>query len=135
MKGVAGQLHHVEVNVSDLRRSTKFWGWFLELLGYRPYQKWSKGRSWRLGNTYLVLVQTEKKFLAVTYHRGRVGLNHLAFHANSRGHVDEVTRRLERKGVRILYPESHPHAGGKEHYAVYFEDPDRIKVELVAPDD
>jgi hypothetical protein len=28
----------------------------------------------------------------------------------------------------------HPYAGGTDHYAVYFEDPDRIKVEVVAPE-
>ncbi len=28
----------------------------------------------------------------------------------------------------------HPYAGGDDHYAVYFEDPERIKVELVAPE-
>jgi hypothetical protein len=26
-----------------------------------------------------------------------------------------------------------PFAGGASHYAVFFEDPDRIKVEVVAP--
>ena len=69
----------------------------------------------------------------ITYHRGRVGLNHIAFHANSRQDVDEMTKKLENRGVKILYSERHPFAGGKDHYAVYFEDPDRIKVEFVAP--
>ncbi len=132
MTRTSGQLHHVELNVSNLERSARFWGWFLRLLGYRPYQRWSKGRSWRLGNTYLVFVQAEKEFLNMRYHRRRVGLNHLAFHARSRGQVDQVTRMLRRKGIPILYPERHPHAGGRKHYAVYFEDPDRVKVELVA---
>ena len=67
------------------------------------------------------------------YHRCRVGLNHLAFHALSRQHVDDVTRKLEAKGVTILYTDRHPFAGGEDYYAVFFEDPDRIKVELVAP--
>ncbi|GAA0595336.1 hypothetical protein GCM10009001_09310 [Virgibacillus siamensis] len=34
-----------------------------------------------------------------------------------------------------MYSDKHPFAGGEDHYAVYFEDPDRIKVELVAPDE
>jgi catechol 2,3-dioxygenase-like lactoylglutathione lyase family enzyme len=44
-----------------------------------------------------------------------------------------MTLQLKEKGVNILYPDKHPFAGGGSHYAVFFEDPDRIKVELVAP--
>jgi catechol 2,3-dioxygenase-like lactoylglutathione lyase family enzyme len=62
-----------------------------------------------------------------------VGLNHLAFHAASRQQVDEIARKLRGRGVTILYADKHSFAGGKDHYAVYFEDPDRMKVELVAP--
>lgn len=129
----AGLLHHVEINVADLNRSIAFWGWFLEELGYTPFQEWENGKSWKLADTYLVFVQTEERFLDVSYHRSRVGLNHLAFYAESREHVDNITRKLKEKGIKILYEDRHPFAGGKEHYAVFFEDPDRIKVELVAP--
>jgi len=128
-----GLLHHLEIYVSDLERSAEFWGWFLEELGYNTFQKWDGGQSWRLGDTYIVFVQTEDRFLDISYHRCRVGLNHLAFQAASREHVDDMTNKLEGKGITILYSEKHPFAGGDDHYAVYFEDPDRIKVELVAP--
>jgi catechol 2,3-dioxygenase-like lactoylglutathione lyase family enzyme len=127
-----GCLHHVELYVSDLNRSTVFWSWFLENLGYELYQSWEQGRSWKLNDTYIVFVQTESPFLDVPYHRCRVGLNHMAFHACSREHVDEVTAELQRRGISILYQDRHPHAGGENSYAVFFEDPDRIKVELVA---
>ena len=29
-----------------------------------------------------------------------------------------------------LYEEKHPYAGGPDYYAVYFEDSDRMKVEI-----
>lgn len=130
-----GLLHHVELNVSDLKQSIDFWGWLLEELGYRPFQEWESGRSWKIDNTYLVFVQTEARFLDASYHRSRVGLNHLAFHAESRQHVDSLTETLKSKGIPILYEDRHPFAGGKNHYAVFFEDPDRMKVEIVAPKD
>lgn len=128
-----GLIHHIEINVSKLEASINFWGWFLEELGYRPFQEWNQGKSWRLGDTYIVFVQTKEKYLDVPYHRSRTGLNHLAFHADSREEVDQFTRRLEERGVTILYRDKHPFAGGNDYYAVYFEDPDRIKVELAAP--
>lgn len=128
-----GQLHHVELYVSDLDRSVQFWGWLLEELGYTSYQKWDDGQSFKLGETYLVFVQTEERFMNREYHRCRVGLNHLAFHAASRKHVDELTQKLRENEIPILYEDRHPFAGGEDYYAVYFEDPDRIKVEVVAP--
>lgn len=131
--GEAG-LHHVEINVSNLAKTVSFWGWFLKDLGYKTFQKWDGGQSWKLGSTYIVFVQTEDRFLHPSYHRRQVGLNHLAFHARSQDHVDDVTAALREKGISILYEDSHPYAGGGNHYAVYFEDPDRIKVELVAPE-
>jgi Lactoylglutathione lyase and related lyases len=132
MESKAGHLHHVEIYVSDLNRSKEFWGWFLGKLGYEKYQEWAGGVSYKLDETYLVFVQTEKKYLDIPYHRCRTGLNHLAFHASSREQVDEFTRELKKRGVNILYQDMHPFAGGPGYYAVYFEDPDRIKVELAA---
>lgn len=128
-----GLLHHVEIYVSDLKRSAEFWRWFLDRLGYVLFQEWDQGQSWKKGETYLVFVQTEKKYLSPPYHRCRTGLNHLAFHGASREQVDEMTDELEERGVTLLYRDKHPYAGGPDYYAVFFEDPDRIKVELVAP--
>lgn len=127
-----GLLHHIELNVSDLKESVQFWGWLLEELGYSVYQKWDWGQSWILAHTYIVFVQTDNRFLEDGYHRRRIGLNHLAFHGESKEHIDEITEELIARGVAILYLDKHPYAGGVDHYAVFFEDPDRIKVEIVA---
>lgn len=128
-----GVIHHIELYVSNLKKSMDLWGWFLDELGYELFQSWESGQSWKLGETYLVFVQAEERFLDIPYHRSRVGLNHLAFHASSRQHVDEMTIRLKEREIDILYADRHPFAGGENYYAVFFEDPDRIKVELVAP--
>ena len=128
-----GLIHHIEINVSDLNKSIDFWGWLLAELGYELDQEWESGQSFRIGDTYIVFVQTEDKYKDIPYHRCRTGLNHLAFHAESRQQVDDLTKKLKEKDVLILYQNQHPFAGGKNHYAVFFEDPDRIKVELVAP--
>ena len=133
MSEQVGQLHHVNIKVSDLKRSADFWGWFLGKMGWELYDSWPKGVSYKLGSTYLDFVQVDEKFQDQSYHRDQIGLNHLAFHAHSRVHVNEITEALKEKGVTILYLDEHPFAGGPEYYAVYFEDPNRIKVELVAP--
>jgi len=124
-------LHHVEIYVKDLKASTAFWGWLLDKLGYREFQKWEQGISYILNDTYIVFVQTEEKYLDPPYHRCRSGLNHLAFHGGSREFVDGIVKELKAKGVTILYPDRHPSAAGG-NYAVFFEDPDRMKVEITA---
>jgi catechol 2,3-dioxygenase-like lactoylglutathione lyase family enzyme len=125
-----GKLHHVEVYVSHLESSKLFWGWLLEKLGYSVYQSWQEGVSYVLEESYIVFVQVEPKHMSPSYHRSKVGLNHLAFHAPTREFIDEMTKALREKGVTILYEDRHPYAGGPDYYAVFFEDPDRIKVEI-----
>jgi len=128
----AGQLHHVEIYVSDLAKSRVFWDWFLGELGYALYQEWPQGCSLKFGETYLVLVQTEAEFLADGYHRKRTGLNHLAFHAKDRAQVDWFAQEFVKRGHPLLYPDQYPPPADSDYYAVFCEDPDRIKVELVA---
>ena len=126
------EIHHIEIYVSNLQRSIEFWNWLLVAeLGYKKFQEWDERISYKLSNSYIVFVQTEKRFLDNTYHRKRTGLNHIAFHAESREKIDDLTKKLREKKIKILYENQHPFAGGNESYAVYFEDPDRIKVEVV----
>jgi catechol 2,3-dioxygenase-like lactoylglutathione lyase family enzyme len=129
-----GQLSHIEIYVSNLTRSIEFWGWLLDYLGYNPYQEWDKGKSWIKNGTYIVLVQTREKYLYRSFNRCHTGLNHLAFHSDSREDIDRLTRELQKRKVTILYEERHPHAAGEDSYALFFEDPDRIKIEIVFTD-
>ncbi|NWC93044.1 MULTISPECIES: VOC family protein [unclassified Pseudomonas] len=128
----AGALHHVEVNVSSLQESLRFWEPLLSMLGYAEHQNWDAGRSYILNGTYLVFVQASE--LGSGFNRRGVGLNHLAFHASSREQVDTITEWVRTQGFRVLYEDVHPYAGGAPYYALYCEDPDKIKVEIVAPE-
>ncbi|MBC1515661.1 VOC family protein [Listeria immobilis] len=123
-------LHHVEFNVTDIEKSRLFWSELLELLSYELYQTWNEGFSYKYEDTYLVFVQTEEAFLKEGYHHKRIGLNHLAFHGGSKERIDYFRDKLKAEGVKLLYENRYPFAGGENHYAVFFEDPDKIKVEI-----
>ncbi|MEW8967566.1 VOC family protein [Exiguobacterium alkaliphilum] len=125
-------LHHVELYVSDLKKSLTAWDWLLNELGYTLYQQWDKGQSYKFEKTYLVFVQTEPEHLEPPYHRKKTGLNHLAFHADSLEQLERLRSELPHRGFTELYADRFPHAGGPNYIALYFEDPDRMKVELVA---
>lgn len=126
-----GLLHHVELWVPDLARSTASLGWLLTELGWAPYQRWPDGASWRLGSTYVVLEASPDRSAG---HHDRLwpGLNHLALHAGDRARVDALTSAALKKGWQLLFPDRHPHAGGPDQYAAYLADPDGFEVELVA---
>lgn len=129
-----GLLNHFEINVSNLAASRKFWDWLLlKHLGYQHYQVWEQGISYiKKPYSYLVFVQTDVQKLSAGYRRTHVGLNHLAFSVADKQLITRIKKELGPLNYNELYAARYPYAGGKKHYALYFEDPDRIKVEIVA---
>ncbi len=126
-------LHHVEIYVADLEKSVEFWTPFMGFLGYEP-ERWSGGMNYvKEGCAYFCFLPAPREHLAAGYHRKRVGLNHLAFQGDSRAQVDRIAAWVQESGGTLLYEAAHPYAGGPNHYALYCEDPERMKVEVVAP--
>ena len=125
-----GSLEHLDISVSDLERSGEFWAAFLKDLGYHEFAKSATGWSWTNGESTVFLLQAEPAYLDPPYHRKRVGLNHLAFGVSDPKAVDAFTARLRERNVALLY--GGPRTG-RTTYAVLFEDPDRIKIEVVSP--
>ena len=82
--------------------------------------------------TYFCLLPAPSEHVGAGYHRKRVGLNHLAFSASSRAVVDAVATWVRDNGHTLLYADRHPYAGGANYYAAFCEDPDRLKLEVVA---
>lgn len=116
----------------DLAEAEAEWGWLLGELGHVPYQRWAHGRSWRRGDTYVV-VERSPDLVARTHERLRPGLDHLAFHIGDRATLDALVARAPGRGWRLLFPDRHPYAGGSGHYAAYLENTAGFEVELVAP--
>lgn len=126
-----GAIHHVELWVPNLDKAIASWGWLLTALGYRMFQDWPGGRSWQAGHAYIVVEQSPAR-TASRHDRCRPGLNHLAFHVETREMVDELTREAQLHGWKLMFADQHPFAGGEQHYAAYLENSDGYEVELVA---
>ncbi len=127
-------LHHVEIYVSDIKASHAFWANILARIGYEETGHWGDGFTLGHGDDgYLTFVQVAEKHKEHRYHRCGVGLNHLAFKVKGREAVDALRQYCVENGIHCLYDEKYPFAnGGKDYYALFVEDPDRIKVEFVA---
>jgi catechol 2,3-dioxygenase-like lactoylglutathione lyase family enzyme len=64
------------------------------------------------------------------YDRYRIGLHHLAFEAVSRSDVDERAAWLRAQNVELeSEPQEYTYIPG--YYAVFFYDPDGLKLEIV----
>ena len=127
-------LHHVEINVSNLGASRAFWSQILSKLGYELTAHREAGFTLSNGeDAYLTFVQVKDEHASYKYHRSGVGLNHLAFKVKGRSLVDSLRQYCLDNNFTCLYDERYPFANaGKDYYALYIEDPDRIKVEFVA---
>lgn len=128
------KLSHIEINVSDYSKSIRFYDLILIPLGWKRLVCTQDCTAYSDGVMKLILSPTDEKYKSVGFHRKRVGLNHLAFTAESSAVVDEFHKNvLKKNAIECLYEEIP--SGDNSYYAVFFEDPDRIKMELVyAPD-
>ena len=127
-------VHHVDLVVSSIERSLPFYRDLLGPLGFHGVSEVQGERGetiwylWGPGSSIgLREAQTESE---LPYDRYRVGLHHLAFEAGSRGAVVERTDWLRAHGAEIeSSPEEYWYAPG--YFAVFFFDPDGIKLEIV----
>lgn len=124
---------HMGFNVSDFPRSKFFYDILLPFLGFKEVKKSESSARWSNGKNSLSIKQTQNKYLDTAYHRKNIGINHFAFRATSREAVDDVLNKfLIPNNIPTLYnsPKEYPEYR-PEYYAVFFEDPDRYKLEVM----
>lgn len=125
-------LNHVDLVVSSLERSLPFYRDLLAPLGYHRISEVEGERGetiWYLGCPGSAIGLRQAQALG-GYDRYRVGLHHLAFEAVSRGTVDERHAWLVSSGAEVeTPPQEYSYVPG--YYAVFFYDPDGIKLEIV----
>jgi len=125
-----GAIHHIDITVRDPERALAFYDIVLPLMGFRRIGDAAEGPLWA-GAQVEVGLQTARADSTSAHDRRSPGLHHLAFTAPTREAVDELYARLEVAKVPIFDPPAeYPHyAPG--YYAVFFADPDDIKLEYV----
>lgn len=83
------------------------------------------------GHSFLCFTTTKSNYQQPPFHRRRTGLNHVAFGVVSRQMVDTfVEEFIKPRGIKLLYGGAREYNYAEGYYAVYFEDLDRIKVEV-----
>jgi catechol 2,3-dioxygenase-like lactoylglutathione lyase family enzyme len=129
---VKARVYHLQLNVRDAAVSLPFWTALLGYLEYRTVHEAADVAGFSNGTTDLWLIATARAHQGPGFHRKRAGLNHVAFRVERREDVDRFHREfLDARGVPTLYdtPRDFPEYS-PGYYAVFFEDPDRIKLEV-----
>jgi glyoxylase I family protein len=126
---------HLDLTVSDLPTSVRFYGAVLPPLGYRRLDEFGGGAPcWCIRDAdggYFSIALVEARSGGPNSHdRYTPGFHHFAFHVDSREEVGAFHERLLGIGAAILDPPAeYDYTPG--YYAVFFANPDGMKHEVV----
>jgi glyoxylase I family protein len=127
-----GTIHHLDLTVSDMAASAPFYEAVLGFLGYRRVREAPDGIDWDLAapGAYCS-IGIKPARTARRHDRYTPGLHHVAWQAEIRDDVDRLHRLLLNLRAEVLdAPAEYPrYAPG--YYAVFFADPDGLKLEFV----
>ncbi len=122
-------VEHIDLTVNYLARSTAFYDKVMPALGFKRLPDNDRNNI-RWANAHLSFAIRPATTNA-TFDRYRVGLHHLAFRAKSRAAIDEFHRFLLTEGLPVLDTPAEYPIYGPNYYAIFFADPDGVKLELV----
>ena len=116
-------IDHISIRVKDYEKSKAFYGRLFDFLGFEISDEYPSTIGWTNGKTRYWIAPAEGR---KSYHIGDVGLHHYAFELRNRKDVDALQAWLEEEGVKIVDPADEYY---EDYYAVFFLDPDGIKLE------
>lgn len=131
-----GVVHHVDLTVCDPDASRPFYEAVLGFMGYVVVDDHPHGYDMDLRDeqgfvTSFGVLAAKSENAARAHDRYSPGLHHIAWNAASREDVDAMYVLLQRIGATILdAPADYPRYG-PGYYAVFFADPDGLKLEYV----
>ena len=123
-------VEHIDLTVNDIARSRAFYDRVLGELGFRKFEG-DDYIHWANAHMTIAIREASGVHRDARFDRYRVGLHHLAFRARSRADVDAFDSFLEREKVTVLDDPAEYPQYGQNYYAVFFADPDGMKLELV----
>ena len=125
MSRVAG-IDHLAIRVSDFAKSKAFYSGLFEFLGFDVLDEYEDSIGWTNGKTRYWITQADGDGRKHKHRTGDVGLHHYAFQLRNRKDVDELQDYLKKSSVEIVDPAGEYY---EDYYAVFFLDPDGIKLE------
>jgi catechol 2,3-dioxygenase-like lactoylglutathione lyase family enzyme len=119
-------IDHLVIRVGDLERSKAFYGRLLGFLGFEVLDEYADSIGWTNGRTRLWIGAADAEGRRRKHRIGDIGFHHYAFELRSRKDVEELQAWLQKEGVTIVDPAGEYY---EDYYAVFFLDPDGLKLE------
>lgn len=130
-----GSIHHLDLTVKDPWASRAFYAAVLGFMGYREAAEYPRGFDYDLatpgGFCSIGVMKAEGPNAGRAHDRYSPGLHHVAWNAASRDDVDALHALLVEMGAPVLDPPADYPRYGDGYYAVFFADPDGLKLEYV----
>ena len=120
-------IDHLVLTVGDFARSKEFYRKVLGFLGFKLKYEYPDMAGWSNGKTLFWINAADEKGRKRRYRKGDIGFHHYAFELSSRGDVDALGAFLDKNGMTVLDPPGEYY--DECYYAVYFADPDGMKLE------
>jgi catechol 2,3-dioxygenase-like lactoylglutathione lyase family enzyme len=120
-------IDHLVLSVGDFARSKEFYKKLLGFLGFTLKYEYADMAGWSNGKTLFWIAAADAQGKKHKYRKGDVGFHHYAFELSSRADVDALGAFLEKNGMAVVDPPGEYY--GHDYYAVYFTDPDGMKLE------
>ena len=119
-------IDHLVVSVGDFETSKAFYGPLMAFLGFEVEGEYEGMMGWANGNTLFWIAAADAEGKKHKYRKGDIGFHHYAFRLRSRADVDALQAYLEEQGATIIDPSGEYY---DDYYAVFFLDPDGLKLE------
>src|SRR5918995_5085630 len=119
-------IDHLVIRVGDYEKSKAFYGRLFAFLGFEISEEYADAIGGTNGKTRFWIGPADAEGRKRKYRLGDVGFHHYAFELRSRKDVDALQAFLEQGGVRIVDPAAEYY---DDYYAVFFVDPDGMKLE------
>ncbi|KAF8944940.1 hypothetical protein BGZ47_003488 [Haplosporangium gracile] len=131
-----GTIAHICLSVSDYEAGKKYYNHLLiDILGYKQVVENPNYSMWALSSGECVCLSPGNK---TPHQKQNPGLHHLAFNVETKEEIDAAHQKIlkfqeDNKSLTgcamlnapALYPQY-----GEGYYAIYFTDPDNMKLEL-----
>jgi catechol 2,3-dioxygenase-like lactoylglutathione lyase family enzyme len=119
-------IDHLVIRVSDYEKSKTFYDRLLKFLGFKVLDEYADMIGWTNGKTRFWIGPTDAEGRKRGHRIGDIGFHHYAFELRSRADVDALQAFLEKEGAAIVDPAGEYY---DDYYAVFFLDPDGLKLE------
>jgi len=125
------KINHISVFVNDLENIKSFYKKYFNAKSNKQYYNPRTGlKTYFLSfdNDCRLEIMTKEQLNSVEKNPNNTGYIHIAFSVGNRDKVDELTKRLEDDGYKVL---SQPRITGDGYYESCVYDPENNQIEIV----